>query len=178
MERHVSRSARTPALYVSRFSMASLMDSRGAVNVDTVAEVFSMSKAQLADTAGLARGVFQKAAAATAPRRRVWCARCWKSSIWCKAGRVAPRRRWPGIAPSPSRLSAAARPKPWSSRGTPRRFATTSTISPPADTLEIQGRVLPGARPQLVLEPSLGRGRRAQRAPVQLARANTAPTSL
>ncbi len=45
----------------SRFSMASLMDENGAVKVDDVAEVFHMSKAQLADTAGLAREVFQKA---------------------------------------------------------------------------------------------------------------------
>jgi len=41
--------------------MASLMDENGAVKVDDVAEVFHMSKAQLADTAGLAREVFQKA---------------------------------------------------------------------------------------------------------------------
>ncbi len=47
-----------------RFSIISLTDDHGSVKVDEVAEVFSMSKAQLADTAGLARQVFQK------PRRR------------------------------------------------------------------------------------------------------------
>ena len=51
-----------------RFSMTSLMDERGAVNVDDVAEAFSMSKAQLADTAGLAREVFQKASRRDGPK--------------------------------------------------------------------------------------------------------------
>jgi hypothetical protein len=51
-----------------RFSLASLMDERGAVNVDDVADVFSMSKAQLADTAGLAREVFQKASRRDGPK--------------------------------------------------------------------------------------------------------------
>jgi hypothetical protein len=37
------------------------MDERGAVKVDEVAEAFAMSRAQLADTAGLAREVLQKA---------------------------------------------------------------------------------------------------------------------
>jgi hypothetical protein len=48
-----------------RFSITSLMDERGSVKVDEVAETLSMSKAQLAETAGLARTVFQKASRAT-----------------------------------------------------------------------------------------------------------------
>ena len=51
-----------------RFSMTSLMDDRGAVRVDDVAETFSMSKAQLAETAGLAREVFQKASRRDGPK--------------------------------------------------------------------------------------------------------------
>jgi hypothetical protein len=51
-----------------RFSIINLMDDRGAVNVDDVAEAFSMSKAQLADTAGLAREVFQKASRRDGPK--------------------------------------------------------------------------------------------------------------
>lgn len=51
-----------------RFSIASLMDERGAVKVDDVAEAFSMSKAQLADTAGLAREVFQNASRRDGPK--------------------------------------------------------------------------------------------------------------
>jgi hypothetical protein len=51
-----------------RFSLASLMDERGAVKVDDVAETFSMSKAQLAETAGLAREVFQKARRREGPK--------------------------------------------------------------------------------------------------------------
>jgi hypothetical protein len=51
-----------------RFSITRLMDERGSVKVDDVAEVFSMSKAQLADTAGLAREVFQKASRRDGPK--------------------------------------------------------------------------------------------------------------
>jgi hypothetical protein len=51
-----------------RFSITSLMDERGSVKVDDVAEAFSMSKAQLADTAGLAREVFQKASRRDGPK--------------------------------------------------------------------------------------------------------------
>ena len=42
-------------------SLASLMDERGALKIDEVAKAFVMSRAQLAETAGLARKVFQKA---------------------------------------------------------------------------------------------------------------------
>jgi len=51
-----------------RLSIASLMDERGAVKVDDVADAFSMSKAQLAETAGLAREVFQKASRRDGPK--------------------------------------------------------------------------------------------------------------
>ena len=51
-----------------RLSISSLMDDQGAVKVDDVAEAFSMSKAQLADTAGLAREVFQKASRRDGPK--------------------------------------------------------------------------------------------------------------
>ncbi len=51
-----------------RLSIPSLMDERGAVKVDEVAEAFGMSKAQLADTAGLALEVFQKASRRDGPK--------------------------------------------------------------------------------------------------------------
>ncbi len=51
-----------------RLSIAGFMDERGAVRVDEVAEAFSMSKAQLAETAGLARQVFQKASRRDGPK--------------------------------------------------------------------------------------------------------------
>ena len=51
-----------------RFSMAGLIDAHGAVDVDEVAEAFHMSKAQLADTAGLAREVFQKSSRRGGPK--------------------------------------------------------------------------------------------------------------
>jgi len=51
-----------------RISIGSLIDARGAVNVDDIADVFSMSKAQLADTAGLAREVFQKTSRRDGPK--------------------------------------------------------------------------------------------------------------
>ena len=56
---------RTPP---ARLSIASLMDERGALNVEDVAEAFNMSKAQLAETAGLAREVFQKASRRDSPK--------------------------------------------------------------------------------------------------------------
>jgi Protein of unknown function (DUF2384) len=52
----------------ARLSIASLMDERGALKVDDVAEAFSMSKAQLAETAGLAREVLQKASRRGGPK--------------------------------------------------------------------------------------------------------------
>lgn len=51
-----------------RITLGSLMNERGAVRVDDVAEAFSMSKAQLAETAGLAREVFQKASRRDGPK--------------------------------------------------------------------------------------------------------------
>ncbi len=51
-----------------RLSIASLMDEHGAVKVDDVADAFSMSKAQLAETAGLAREVFQKSSRRDGPK--------------------------------------------------------------------------------------------------------------
>jgi hypothetical protein len=52
----------------TRLSIAGFMDERGTVRVDDVAEAFSMSKAQLAETAGLARQVFQKASRRDGPK--------------------------------------------------------------------------------------------------------------
>ncbi len=51
-----------------RSSATGLMDDRGAVRIEAVAEAFSMSKAQLAETAGLARAVFQKASRRDGPK--------------------------------------------------------------------------------------------------------------
>jgi hypothetical protein len=82
MERHMTQAAKKAAVSgarrrvgkvvrhaaAGRFSITSLMDERGAVRVDDVAEAFSMSKAQLADTAGLAREVFQKASRRDGPK--------------------------------------------------------------------------------------------------------------
>jgi hypothetical protein len=51
-----------------RFLMTSLMDARGAVKVDDVAEAFGMSKAQLAETVGLGRAVFRKASRRDSPK--------------------------------------------------------------------------------------------------------------
>jgi hypothetical protein len=64
--RRVRKSASTAAY--GRLSIAGLMDERGAVKVDDVANVFSMSKAQLAETAGLAREVFQKTSRRDGPK--------------------------------------------------------------------------------------------------------------
>jgi hypothetical protein len=64
-----ARRARTPpAQPAARISLAALMNERGAVNVDDVAETFHMSKAQLAETAGLAREVFQKSSRREGPK--------------------------------------------------------------------------------------------------------------
>jgi hypothetical protein len=52
----------------ARVSITNLMDERGALKVDDIAEAFSMSKAQLAETTGLAREVFQKASRRDGPK--------------------------------------------------------------------------------------------------------------
>lgn len=52
----------------SRFSLAEMIDERGAVNVDAVADRFAMSRAQLAETAGLAREVLQKSSRREGPK--------------------------------------------------------------------------------------------------------------
>jgi uncharacterized protein (DUF2384 family) len=44
------------------------MELGGALNMDDVAEAFTMSKAQLAETAGLAREAFQKASRRDSPK--------------------------------------------------------------------------------------------------------------
>ena len=61
------RKAAPPRLH-GRLSIGSLMDERGAIKVGDVADAFSMSKAQLAETAGLAREVFQKASRRGGPK--------------------------------------------------------------------------------------------------------------
>jgi hypothetical protein len=58
----------TPFSAHRRLSITSLMDENGAVNLDDTADVFNMSKAQLAETAGLAREVFQKASRRSGPK--------------------------------------------------------------------------------------------------------------
>ncbi len=52
----------------ARLSIRGLMDLGGALNIDDVARAFTMSKAQLAETAGLAREVFQKASRRDSPK--------------------------------------------------------------------------------------------------------------
>ena len=49
-------------------SLASLMDERGALKIDEVAKAFVMSRAQLAETAGLAREVLQKTSRRDGPK--------------------------------------------------------------------------------------------------------------
>jgi hypothetical protein len=57
-----------PTVAPARLAIAGLIDERGALNVDDVAEAFRMSKAQLAETAGLAREVLQKASRREGPK--------------------------------------------------------------------------------------------------------------
>lgn len=61
-------SRRASAAPPARLSLASLLDERGAVKVDEVAAAFAMTKGQLADTAGLAREVLQKASRREGPK--------------------------------------------------------------------------------------------------------------
>ena len=62
------RSGAAEAHGPARFSIANVMDVGGALKVEEVAEAFNMSKAQLAETAGLAREVFQKASRRESPK--------------------------------------------------------------------------------------------------------------
>ncbi|MGC8477369.1 MAG: antitoxin Xre/MbcA/ParS toxin-binding domain-containing protein [Acetobacteraceae bacterium] len=52
----------------ARLSIASLIDDRGSVRVDGVAVMLHLSKAQLAETAGLAREVLQKSSRRDGPK--------------------------------------------------------------------------------------------------------------
>lgn len=52
----------------ARLSIASLIDDRGSVRVDGVAMMLHLSKAQLAETAGLAREVLQKSSRRDGPK--------------------------------------------------------------------------------------------------------------
>ncbi len=63
-----SAAARLARPRPARLSLATLLDDRGAVRVDDAAEALHLSKAQLADTAGLAREVFQKASRRDSPK--------------------------------------------------------------------------------------------------------------
>ena len=134
---------RDPA--TGRFSMISLMDERGAVKVDDVAEVFAMSKAQLADTAGLAREVFQKARRRDGPKAQSRVREMLEIINLVQTWAGAQPKPWPGIVQNPSRPSVAGPPRRSSNLETPQRFATMSITWPPADTLEVSGRVFPGA---------------------------------
>ncbi len=52
----------------ARVSLASLIDEHGAVKMEALAAAFSMSRAQLAETAGLARAVLQKSSRRDGPK--------------------------------------------------------------------------------------------------------------
>jgi uncharacterized protein (DUF2384 family) len=53
---------------VRKAPIPTFMDADGTVRIDDVAEAFRMSKAQLAETAGLAREAFQKASRRNSPK--------------------------------------------------------------------------------------------------------------
>ena len=57
-----------PPPIVARSSVIGLMDESGAVKVEEAARAFNMSRAQLAETAGLAREVFQKTSRRSGPK--------------------------------------------------------------------------------------------------------------
>lgn len=52
----------------ARLSLPTLLDDHGTVKVDEAAEALHMTKAQLADTAGLAREVLQKSSRRDSPK--------------------------------------------------------------------------------------------------------------
>jgi uncharacterized protein (DUF2384 family) len=62
-----SRQLERPAA-PARLSIGGLMDPGGVLKIEDVAEAFGMSKAQLAETGGLAREVFQKASRRDSPK--------------------------------------------------------------------------------------------------------------
>lgn len=65
-----TRGRRSPPASRGRapFSVSALMDEHGALKADEIAEAFAMTKAQLAETVGLAREVFQKASRRDSPK--------------------------------------------------------------------------------------------------------------
>ena len=87
-----------------RLSVASLMDERGALNVADVADAFSMSKAQLAETAGLAREAFQKASRRDSPKAQSRVREMVEiiSLVQAWAGGVAQAMAWYRAEPIPA----------------------------------------------------------------------------
>lgn len=100
--RRSSRAAevRGPAL----FSIASVMDEGGALKVEEVAEAFRMSKAQLAETAGLAREVFQKTNRRNSPKAQSRMREMVEivSLVQAWAGGVAQAMAWYRAEPIPA----------------------------------------------------------------------------
>ncbi len=88
----------------ARLSIASLMDERGSLKVEEVAAAFRMSKAQLAETAGLARQVFQKTSRRDSPkaqsRMREMVEVISRVQTW--AGGVAQALAWYRAEPIPA----------------------------------------------------------------------------
>ncbi len=66
---HVAEAA-TTFVFKPETGAASYIDRSGEVDVDRVMESFGMSKVQLAETTGLSRDTFQKAARREAPKAR------------------------------------------------------------------------------------------------------------
>lgn len=69
--RPAARAARTETQVQDGPLVLSFMDAMGMVNVDRVTRTFGMTKVQLAETAGLGRDTFQKAARQEAPKAQV-----------------------------------------------------------------------------------------------------------
>ncbi len=88
----------------ARVSIVSLVDKGGAVKVDDVAAAFSMSKAQLADTAGLSREVFQKASRRDGPKAQSRVREMLEiiNLVQCWAGSAAQAMAWYRAEPIPA----------------------------------------------------------------------------
>ena len=125
--------------------VANLMNHQGFVTVEKVAATFGMSKGQLAETIGLSREALYKLARLEAPKTQSRLKEMLEIVSRVSGWAGGKEQAMACIAPSRSRLSAGAPPRPWSRTGKPARCATISTTLRSAALLEVSGDLLPGA---------------------------------
>ena len=126
--------------------VTAFLDQTGHVVLDRVADHFGTSKAQLADTIGLASETLYRPARLRAPKTQARATEMLEILGRVAAWAGGPRQAMACTAPNRCPPSAAVPPNSSSKTATPPPCAVTWTTSPPADLREMAGCRLPCAR--------------------------------